>query len=60
MGSHPDTTIYHMYGWLTKHHVRYTNQEVEVYSLLLNLVLRAGGKLDGCHSLPTSSGEGNS
>jgi len=49
-----------MYGWLTKHHVRYTNQEVEVYSLLLNLVLRAGGKLDGCHSLPTSSGEGNS
>jgi hypothetical protein len=60
MGSHLDTTIYHMHSWLTNYHVIYTNQEVEVYSLLLNLVLCAGGKLGGCHSLSTSSDEGKS
>jgi hypothetical protein len=59
-GFRPDTTIYHMYGCLTKRHVMYTDQEVEVYSLLLNLVLPAGGKLGGCHSLSTSRGQGNS
>ena len=60
MDSHPVTTIYHMYSWLTKCHIMYTNQEVEVYSLFLNLVLHAGGKLGGCHSLSADSGEGNS
>jgi len=57
MGFHLDTTVYHMYSWLTKRHVMYTNQEAEVCSLLINQVLHAGG---GCHSLSTSSGEGNS
>jgi len=56
-GLSPGHYCYHMYSWLTKCHVMYTNQEVEVYSLLLNLVLCAGGKLGGCHSLSTSSGE---
>lgn len=59
MESHLEPTVLRVYSWLIEHHVTYTNWEVEAYSLFLNLVLHAGGRLGGYDSLSVSSSEGN-